>query len=103
MENIRFKVTVNPFEMTAKVLAMISENEKDNQEIEFTFKDFDWWDGFKVNGKEFDIHIHYDEEFTTSIYAYENGVGNYDNCLEVELYLQLNSGLISEVKTVKLY
>ena len=85
LKKISFLVIVNPFTMIAEVI------HKD-ETIEIKFKEFDEWNAFNIGERVFDIHFHYDEEFTVSIYDVVNGnaLTRGETNIKVKLKLQLS-------------
>jgi hypothetical protein len=81
-KQLKFKVFVNSFFRTAEI------THKD-ETIEMNFETLDEWNAFKMNGKDFDIHFHYDEEFSVSIYDVQDGQINTDNWHSVKLKLKM--------------
>lgn len=96
-KNKTFKVTINPFTMGVVI-------ERGDWSLELSFNAFDEWQSFEYDGKLYDIHIHYDDCLTVSIYDVierertkddDEGEGNvldgdYTNSHKVILKLQLN-------------
>lgn len=77
LKPVKFTVLVNAFTREAKISAIINGCEYVRNQ---TFKDIDEWNAFEMENRTFDIHYHYDKEFTVSIYDVINGtaqtVGN---------------------------
>jgi hypothetical protein len=88
MEQFKFKVEVNPFIREAIIKSIINDVE---HTLEMYYEDVDEWNGFMLDGKHFDIHFDYDEEFSVSIYEIKDNIARYDNSCEVELTIKLNN------------
>jgi len=88
MEITNFKVEVNPFLRMAIVKTNVNDCERS---FAMYYKDVDEWNSFSLDGKIFDIHFDYDEEFSVSIYPYINEDDKYKNHCEVELTIKLNN------------
>jgi len=85
---MKFKVEVNPFKKKAIIKTMIGGFDFTK---EIYYKELDEWNSFQVVGERvFDIHFHYDEEFTVSIYLVNDGcLPRYTPCI-VELTIKLS-------------
>ena len=64
-KKLDFTIAVNPFLRTAEITHKV-------ETIEMNFQDLDEWNAFRMDGKDFDIHFYYDEEFSVSIYDQTN-------------------------------
>jgi hypothetical protein len=62
---IDFNVIVNPFTHILKLSCVMDKVE---YEREIIFDEFDEWNSFNLNEREFDLHIHYDTKLSVSIY-----------------------------------
>jgi hypothetical protein len=62
-----------------------------NEWTEFIFEEFDEWNSFKFGENIYDIHIHYDEELTASIYNVSRDNVHTDEFHNVKLYAQIGS------------
>lgn len=84
---MKFKVEVNPFKKQAIINAKIGVV---SYTKEIYYQEVDEWNSFQLGDHVFDIHFHYDEEFTVSIYLINEGsLMQYIPCL-VELTINLS-------------
>lgn len=84
---MKFKVEVNPFKKQAIINAKIGVV---SYTKEIYYQEVDEWKSFQFGDHVFDIHFHYDEEFTVSIYKVEEDcLMQYIPCL-VELTIKLS-------------
>jgi hypothetical protein len=85
---MKFKVEVNPFKKQAIIKTRIGGFDFTK---EIYYKELDEWNSFQVIGERvFDIHFHYDEEFTVSIYLVNEGsLLRHTPCI-VELSIKLS-------------
>lgn len=84
----KFTVTVNAFLRTA--LIQTTDANKKEHSINQTFDSTDEWNAFEIGSDTFDIHYHYDEEFTASIYPVsENGIADTVKSLTTELIIKI--------------
>ena len=93
--NKQFEVTVNPFERSVHIGRI-----KEGQELEINpakrrngdlrydfveelyFRDLDEWQSFEMDGKYYDVHFLYEDDFSLNIYEVkENGSADYRECL----------------------
>jgi hypothetical protein len=83
---MKFKVEVNPFKKQAIINAKIGVV---NYTKEIYFQEFDEWNAFELGDHVFDIHFHYEDEFSVSIYLVNEGyLLRHTPCL-VELTIKL--------------
>lgn len=83
---MKFKVELNPFKQKAIVSTNISGQ---LHSVEIYYEDIDEWNSFKINGQEFDIQFHYDDEFLVPIYPIEDNKVDYSKTCETELTFKL--------------
>jgi len=86
MKNPIFKVVVNAFTKQAEISTKIKGVE---YEITKFFDEIDEWQSFKIDKKEYDIHFHYDEKFSVSIYPVQNGSAQTSNSCKVNLKITI--------------
>jgi hypothetical protein len=67
---MKFKVEVNPFKKQAIINAKIGFI---SYTKEIYFQEFDEWNTFEFGCHVFDIHFHYEDEFSVSIYRVNEG------------------------------
>lgn len=80
-----FIVIINPFTNRLKI-----KHKDVTQELEYNT--FDEWIGFESDGKEYDIHVFYEEKLSLSIYDVEdnNTVTSYWHNVETKIVLTDN-------------
>jgi hypothetical protein len=90
-----FEVAVDPFRRSAHIARI-----REGQELEVDpakrrygnvlydvihelyFRDLDEWQSFEIDGKYYDVHFLYEDDFTLNIYEVkENGSADYRECL----------------------
>ena len=82
----QFKVEVNPFLRKAIIKTTINDVEYLRQRY---YDNVDEWNSFTLDGKIYDIHFDYDEDFSVSIYPYTSENDKYRNSCQVELTIKL--------------
>lgn len=101
------KPTVHKFEVIVQPFLNVIEGNVTINKVKHSFSlqytETDEWIGFDVDGKNFDLHIQFDEELTVSIYdVFENEKGDSEtNTLEwhkVNLLLELSEGRFIKYK-----
>lgn len=86
----RFNVTVNPF---SNNVVVGSKTKNGYQEIDMSVNSLtDEWSSFEMGGSVYDIHFHYDQEFSVSIYDAEDNIEAYQNSHSVKLLISLKDG-----------
>ena len=84
--NINIKVEVNPFLNKATINSKIKN-------ILYTkiiyYECIDDWNSFSFNNMVFDIHFHYDAEFSVTIYPVKNNKIDYSKNYKVDLIIKL--------------
>jgi hypothetical protein len=84
---MKFKVEVNPFKKQAIINAKIGVV---SYTKEIYFQEFDEWNAFEFGDHVFDIHFHYEDEFSVSIYLVNEGyLLRHTPCI-VELTIKLS-------------
>lgn len=80
-----FTVVVNPFTRVAIITRELYRYVNPTGEIttiQLQFNDLDEWFSFEIDGKLYDAHFLYDNEFTFNIYRVnENNHNDYSECL----------------------
>lgn len=86
-KKFKFKVQVNPFTQEAIIKTKIGSTEFSHI---MYYEEADEFNSFEIDDYVFDIHFHYDQEFTVSIYPVIDNVADYINNCDVKLTLQLS-------------
>lgn len=86
-KKLMFLVIVNPFTKTATF------THKD-ETVEIDFDAFDEWTTLFINNEAYDVHIHYEEKLTVSIYDIDSSLEadqtNTSDWHKVDLKIQIN-------------
>lgn len=103
-ETYKFTVRVQPFLQVIEVEGVI-DGKKHSCSLEYT--ESDEWIGFDLGGRDFDLHILFDEELEVSIYdvVYNEEIGyNETETLHnhtVRLLLEIKQGKFLNYKTLR--